>query len=273
MGAIRLILFLCTVYFFLVIIVYFMQRSLQYFPSKDMGDPRLPGLLKMQVVSIKAEDGLENTSWFAPPKEKDGKIIVLFHGNGGNISHRDTKAALFMGHGYGVMLCGYRGYGLNPGNPTEEGLYRDGRAAVKWLEGQGFKIGQMVFYGESLGGGVAVQLATEFQPKHIILEAPFASAADVAKKHYFYLPVDMMMKDRYDSHAKIKNMKASLLIVHGVYDGVIPISQGKKLFEAANHPKEFITIENAGHNNLYEMQAGLPITGWLEKQVRQERQE
>jgi fermentation-respiration switch protein FrsA (DUF1100 family) len=211
-------------------------------------------------------------SWFAPPMEKNGKIIVLFQGNGGNISHRDAKAAKFTGEGYGVLLCGYRGYGQNPGKPTEEGIYRDARAALKWLEKQGYNIGQMVFYGESLGSGVAVQMAVEFQPKHVILEAPFSSAADVAKKHYFYLPVDLMMKDRYDSHAKIKNMKASLLIIHGVYDGVIPISQGRKLFEAANHPKEFIAIENAGHNNLYEMQAGLPVSGWLEKQIQQEQQ-
>lgn len=272
MGAMRLVLFLLVVYSFLVIIVYFMQRSLQYFPSNDMGDPRLPEQLKMQVVTIKTEDGLDNVSWFAPPKEKNGKIIVVFHGNGGNISHRDIKAARLTGEGYGVLLCGYRGYGRNPGNPTETGLYRDARATVKWLEKQGYNIGQMVFYGESLGSGVAIQMATEFNPKHIILEAPFSSALSVAKRHYFYLPVDYMMKDRYDSLAKIGKVKASLLIVHGTLDGVIPISEGRKLFEAANHPKEFITIENAGHNNLYEMQAGLPIAGWLEKQITQEKQ-
>lgn len=272
MGLVRLIPFLLVVYIFLVIIVYFMQRSLQYFPSADMGDPQLPKRLNMQVVTIKTEDGLDIVSWFAPPKEKNGKIIVLFHGNGGNISHRDIKAAKFTGEGYGVFLCGYRGYGKNPGNPTETGLYRDARAAVKWLEKQGYNIGQMVFYGESLGSGVAVQMATEFQPKHIILEAPFSSALSVAKRHYFYLPVDIMMKDRYDSLSKIGKVKASLLIFHGVYDGVIPISEGRKLFEAANHPKEFIAIENAGHNNLYEMQAGQPVSAWLERQIAQEKQ-
>lgn len=270
-GLARLIFFFLVVYVLLVIIVYFYQRSLQYFPSKDMGDPKLAESQKMQVVTIRTEDGLALTSWFAPPKDPADKVIVYFQGNGGNISHRASKAQYFMEKGYGVLLCGYRGYGLNPGNATEEGLYLDARATLKWLEAQGYKTGQLVFYGESLGSGVAVQMAGELQPRQLILEAPFTSAADVAKRAYFYLPVDMLMKDRYDSLAKIKDVKSALLIVHGDHDGVIPLDLGKKLFDAANHPKEFVTIERGGHNDLYDMHAAFPILEWLGKQVEAEK--
>ncbi len=266
---VRGIFFFLSVYALLVVIVYFMQRSLQYYPSKDMGDAGILAMLNMQVVKTKTEDGLELTSWFTPPQEKTGQIIVYFHGNAGNISGRADKAGFYVERGYGIYLAGYRGYGQNPGNPTEKGLYRDARAAIRWLQNAGYEIGQMVFYGESLGSAVAVQMASEFQPKRLILEAPMSSAVDVAKRNYFYLPVDYMMKDRFDSAAKIGKVTASLLIVHGDQDGVVPHALGKKLFEAANHPKEFVTIEHAAHNNLYEFKAGLPIVAWLEKQAEQ----
>jgi uncharacterized protein len=268
----RLIVQLLAFYLLVVILVYFYQRNLQYFPDRAaVGAPKDSGVPEMKLVSVRTSDNLTLAAWFAPPKDKGGKIVVMFHGNAGNIAGRSVKARYFMDRGYGVYLCEYRGFGGNPGSPSEQGLYLDARAGLKWLEEQGYTPGQFVIYGESIGTGVAVQMALEVQPRLVILEAPFSSAADVAKMRYSFLPVDLMLKDRYDSIDKIGKINASLLIVHGDEDPVIPLRFGKKLFEAANHPKEFCTIEAAGHNDLYDHHAGHIICDWLDKQVKDER--
>lgn len=265
-GLVRLAFFILVLYAAIVLAVYIFQRRLQYFPDNDLGDAEAPGILGFKSVKARTSDNFDLVAWFSPPKKKDGRVIVFFHGNGGNIAHRAIKASQMTARGYGVFLCEYRGYGGNPGSPTEEGLYRDGRAALQWLENEGYGIGRLVLYGESIGSGVAVQLAAEVQPRTVILEAPFTSAADVAKRAYPILPVDAMMKDRFDNIKKIGMSKPSLLIVHGDRDEVVPHKLGKKLFEAANHPKEFIAIEHGTHNDLFEHGAGHAILDWLDKQ-------
>ena len=261
----RLAMIGLLVYGLIVLSVYLGQRGMQYFPEKDLGDPALPDALKAKVLKIKTEDGFENVAWFAPPAEEDGKIIIHFHGNGGNISHRAATASFYQKLGYGVLLCEYRGYGGNPGSPTEQGLYRDARACVNYLLDNGYRLDRLVFYGESIGSGVAVQMAVEFQPRRLVLEAPFTSAAAVAKRTYAFLPVDMMMHDRFDSIDKIEKVKTSLLVIHGTDDQIVPYDLGKKLYEAAKHPKEFITVEKAGHSNLYDFKVGEKVVEWLQR--------
>ncbi len=260
------------VYALLVVFVYFYQRHLQYFPDKtNPGAPADSNVPEMSVVYVTTSDGVKLLSWFAPPKKKDGKIAVIFHGNAGNIGGRGIKARYFLDRGYGVFLSEYRGFGGNPGNPTEQGLYNDGRAALKWLEEKGYVPGQFVIYGESIGSGVAVQMALETQPRYLILECPFASALEIAKARYSFLPVEFMMHDRYDSVGKIGKVASSLLIVHGDEDPVVPIDSGKRLFEAANHPKEFCSIAGGGHSDLYDHHAGHIIADWLDQQISGEK--
>lgn len=261
-------------YIALVLVVYLVQRNLQYFPDRTPpGKPADVGLKGMESVTAKTADNIDLVAWFAPPKEKRGKIVIVFHGNAGNIANRAIKAAHFIERGYGVYMCEYRGYGGNAGTPSEEGFYKDGRAALKWLEDKGYSPAQFVLYGESIGTGVAVQMATEVAPKQLILEAPFSSAVDVGKRAYKILPVDILMLDRFDSIGKIEKIKTSLFIIHGDEDTVIPIDLSKKLFERANHPKEFITIERGGHSDLYNHHAGHIIGDWLDKQVKEEHAE
>ena len=268
----RLLLDLLFLYAALVVFVFFYQRRLQYHPDRnDPGAPKDSNVPEMAVIRLITADKLDIYAWFAPPKNRNGKVVVLFHGNAGNLAGRGIKARYFLDRGYGVLLSEYRGFGGNPGTPTEQGLYKDGRAALKWLEDKGYTSGQFVLYGESIGTGVAVQLAREFQPPYLILEAPFSSAVEIGKRSYPFLPVDYMMHDKYESILKIGQVKTSLLIVHGDEDPTIPIESGKKLFEASNHPKEFCSIAGGHHSDLYEHHAGHIVVDWLDKQVAAER--
>lgn len=263
----RLILYIAAAYVLVMVFVYLAQRRLQYHPDRcDPGAPADSGVPEMKTVKVTTEDGLSLLAWFAPPRKEGGKIIVIYHGNAGHIGGRASKARVFLDRGYGVFLCEYRGFGGNSGSPTEAGLYSDARASLKWLEKQGFSPAQFIIYGESIGSGVAVQMALEWHPKILILEAPFTSAADVARQSYFWLPVDYLLKDRFENAAKIKDIHAALLIVHGDMDNVVPHALGKNLYDAANHPKQIITIENGVHNDLYEHHAGHIIADWLKGQ-------
>lgn len=266
--AFRLFVEILAIYLFVVVVVYFYQRHMQYFPyTADPGLPKDAGVPEMSTVHVKTVDGLELVAWFAPPKKKDGKVVVLYHGNAGNIAMRGFKARYFIDRGYGFFLSEYRGYGGNPGDPSEEGLYNDGRAALKWLKEQGYRDSQIVIYGESVGTGVAVQMALEAQPEILVLESSFSSAADAAKRAYPFLPVDLLMHDRYDSIDKIGKIKSNLLIVHGGADNIISIELGKKLFDAARSKKRFFGVKGGGHNDLYDFNVGTLIADWLDKQA------
>jgi len=264
----RLIFMSFVAYAFAVIVIYINQRSMQYFPSRvSPGKPEDNNVPEMREVFVETEDGLKLLAWFAAPAHKNGKIVVYYHGNAGHIGYRAGKARYFMDAGYGVLLLEYRGFARNAGRPSEDGFYKDGRAALRWLEAEGYTPAQYVLYGESIGSGVAVEMARAIQPRYLILEAPFTSAADVAKEKYFFLPVDLLMKDRYDNIKKIANVTSSLLIVHGDEDELINQHQGRKLYEKANHPKEFVSINGGHHADLYEHHAGHVIVAWLDKQV------
>lgn len=270
--AFALLVEILAIYLFVLVITFIFQRHLLYFPYEaDPGPPKESNVPEMSTVRVKTADNLDLVAWFAPPKKEGGKIVVLFHGNAGNIAMRWFKARYFLDRGYGFFLSEYRGYGGNPGDPSEEGLYHDGRAALKWLGEKGYKDSQIVLYGESVGTGVAVQMALETQPEYLILESPFSSAADVAKEAYPYLPVDLLMLDRFDSIDKIGKVKSHLLIVHGSADDIIPPRLAHKLFEAARGKKMLHVIKGAGHNDMYDFNVGTLIADWLDKQVAGEK--
>jgi hypothetical protein len=254
-------------YLLIMAVMYLFQRQLEYSPdTHPPGSPQNSNVPEMREVTATTEDGLKLVAWFAAPKIKGGKIVVLYHGNAGNISGRAIKARAFLERGYGVYMCEYRGFGGNSGFPSEQGFYKDARSALKWLEAQGYSPSQFVIYGESIGSGAAVQMALEIQPKSLILEAPLSSAIDVARMRYPWLPVDLLLKDRFENAAKIDKIHASLLIVHGDEDTVVPIILSQKLFNLAHHPKEYVTVNGGAHSDLYDHHAGHIITQWLDKQ-------
>ena len=230
----------------LLAIMFLLQRSFLYFPSGE-----IPAVTDgMALVETRTADGLELRHWYRPPAQEAAPVVVVFHGNAGNLSHRVSKYIGLAGQGLGVFLVGYRGYGGNPGKPHQDGLLTDGRSALDWLAGQGIGPERVVLYGESLGSGVAVHLAAERPVAGVVLEAPYSSVAEVAQHHYWYLPAKWLILDKWDSVSRVDELSVPLLVVHGERDKVIPARFGKRLFAAAREPKELLLHPEAGHNDL-----------------------
>lgn len=262
-------------YVALTALVYTFQRSLMYFPSRGpLPSPEESGVADMSPVTLRTSDGLSITSWFSVPSGPEGKTVVLFHGNAGTLADRADKARHFLDAGHGVMLVGYRGFSGNPGKPTEPGLYRDARTALQFVKDQGVASRDTVLYGESLGSGIAVQVAYEqaeivrhddgVQPyAGIVLEAPFTSMAEAAAVHYPWLPARYLVRDKYASIHKIDLISAPLYVMHGGRDRTVPQGHGKRLYDHAKEPKQAHWMPEAGHVDLYDHGAAGPLVKWL----------
>jgi uncharacterized protein len=255
---------LLFLYFGLLLILFFVQRQFMYFPDVTRPSPVVFGVADMKAAEVTTSDGLKLAGWYKAPPDAGKPVVILFHGNAGNIGMRNFKARLLIDAGYGALLAEYRGYGGNPGKPTEQGLYADAQAYLAWLEKQGFPPSRVVLYGESLGTGVAVQMAAEKPDyKGLILETPFSSVVSLAQKIYFFAPAWLLVRDRYDNVAKIGKIKVPLLVLHGSIDAVVPYYQGKRLFDAANEPKKMETFPLGNHNDLYNCGAGAKVLSFL----------
>ena len=239
------------------------QRRLMYHPDNSapiLGDAGVPD---MAAVTLKTADGLDLLAWHRSATREGAPTVIYLHGNAGHIGHRGHKARPYLDAGYGVLLVSWRGYGGNPGSPTEQGFYDDARAAFDFLEAQGVAAADIVVYGESIGGGAAVQLATERAIGALVLEAPFTSATDVAQRAYWFLPARYILLDRFESKSKIGDIDAPLFIVHGERDQVVPVDMGRSLLAAANEPKDARFFPGAGHNDLYDYGAAQAVLEFL----------
>jgi fermentation-respiration switch protein FrsA (DUF1100 family) len=241
-----------------------MQKHLMYFPDSTRFNPQEWALKELEPLEEKTEDGLHITSWYRPALAPDKLTIVFFQGNAGHLGYRNYKVRPWLDAGYGVLMVGYRGFG-NPGSPSEEGLYMDAQAAIDAIKAKGVPEDGMVFYGESMGTGVATQMATEYSAAGLILESPYTSVPDVGADRYPLVPVNLLLHDRYDSIDKIKDVHMPLLLLHGELDQVVPVRFGKKLFEAANEPKQAVYIPDAGHNNVYNLKTQQIVLNFLAK--------
>ncbi|MFQ5534102.1 MAG: alpha/beta hydrolase [Sphingomonadales bacterium] len=259
----KFLLAIAVGYAIIVAIAYLMQRRLLYFPNPAMASPAMSDAADMAVVELDSGDGTRLIAWYrgAPPGRP---TIALFQGNAGNIADRAFKARLFLDHGYGVLLAGYRGYGGSGGRPSEGGLIGDGIAALEYLSAQGVSRERLILYGESLGTGVAVRLAARRAVGAIILEAPYSSIVDVAARAYPYLPVGLLLKDRFDSMGPIGDVHAPVLMIHGAEDRVVAPELGARLFAAASDPKQRIVISGAGHNDVFELGGGKAALDFLD---------
>lgn len=229
--------------------MYMNQRQLMYFPALERVSPEQVGLPDVEEVTLRTVANVELTNWYG--RARAGQPTVLFfHGNGGAISHREHRFRELMAEGYGVFVLGYPGYGGNDGNPSESSFREGSLLSYEYLRSSGVASGDIVIYGESIGSGVAVQLAASVNARGLILEAPMSSTIDVAREHYPFLLIRLLLKDTFKSIDYIEHIDMPLLVMHGDSDQVIPIKFGRKLFEKAREPKTFIELKGAGHNDL-----------------------
>lgn len=254
---------LAVAYLLMVGLLFLVQRPLLYHPGYVSSTPEQAGLSRMSEGTVKTADGILLRHWFAPPADAGKPVGILLYGNAAYMEARAQEARSLQQLGYGVLLVSYRGYDGNAGSPTEQGLYADARANVEWLKAHGYQ--NFFFMGQSLGSGVAVQMATEFQPKALILETPYTSMIDAASDHYPFVPVHWLLRDRYDSISKISRIHAPVFIIQGEADEVIPVSQGRALFAAANEPKEAVWLPGAHHNDYYNYGGWPQLTAFLSK--------
>jgi len=231
-----LLLIFLLVYFFIVIGIYLYQRNLLYHPSENnyFGDELL---VSVDKIKIKTQDNIELLSWYHNKNASDYKTILFLHGNAGSLENRIHKINHFKDMKINFLLLSWRGFNGNGGKPTELGLYEDAKSALRWLKSKGILEKNIIIYGESLGTGVATEIAQNKNFSGIILESPFTSMIDAGKNKYPFLPVSFLLKDKYESNKKIKNIKIPILIMHGKVDKIVPFYMGKKMYDLANQPK------------------------------------
>ena len=215
-----------------------------------------------RAIILQTDDGLMIRSFFRAA-DTGKPTLVYFHGNGSSLAGAMAANAMLTERGCGALLVNYRGYGGNPGEPGEEGFYKDGRAAMDWLKAQGVATEDTVLIGNSIGGGTAVQMAREYGAKALILSAPFTSLPDVAADKARWLPVRLLLRDRFDNLAKIGDLPMPVLIQHGSADTLIPLAHGRALADSA-HDATLQVIEGGGHDIAFQPETQSARLHWLE---------
>jgi len=247
-------------YGMLVCSIFTFQRHLMYHPLKAIRPPAEYGLTGFEDMYLEAADGVKLQAWVHKPRP-GFPVIVYFHGNAANLADRASKFGSFTDAGFGLVAVSYRGFGNSEGNPGEEGIYSDARAAIACARDT-LKAPQsrLIYYGESLGSGVAVQMAAEEAPGLLVLEAAYTSVETRSAELYpFVLGVRQLVLDKYDSLSKIKRVHAPLLMLHGQLDPVIPLDHGKTLFATANEPKEMVIYPTVHHADFSAGQTTIPV--------------
>ncbi len=225
------------------------QRRLIYFPSRGPVRSASTLLPNGEDVVLNTDDGIRLGAWYASPSRgKAGPAALICNGNAGDRTLRAPLAAALVRAGTSALLFDYRGYGGNPGRPSEDGLAADARAAHSFLATR-HDPGRIVYFGESLGAAVALRLAIEREPAGLILRSPFTSLADVGRLRYPWLPVGQLLIDRYPSIDRIGRLAAPLLVIAGDRDTIVPAQLSRQLYDAAPEPKRLVIVAGAGHND------------------------
>jgi uncharacterized protein len=232
-------------------LVWLGQRRLIYFPIRDLPTPESLGLERLESVTFTTADDLTLHAWFFPSARQPPRFtVIVFNGNAGNRAYRSDFARALRSQGLAVLLFDYRGFGENPGAPTEQGLAADARAARAYVATRGdVDPGRVVYFGESLGAAVAIGLAAEHPPAALILRSPFTSMVDVGRIHYPLLPVRLLLRDRYPSIDRVPRLRCPLLVIAGNRDSIVPLEQSQRLYDAAVSRKSIEIIDGADHND------------------------
>jgi uncharacterized protein len=262
------VIFVLGAYLVVAISLFVFQRRLIYPADPTRHSPAEAGLDTVQEVNLKAADGETLVAWYAPARPGQ-PTLLYFHGNGGTLLVRAERIRRFLGDGLGVFMPAYRGYSGSTGSPSEAALIADAKLAHDHLLGMGLRPEDIVIYGESLGTGVAVQLAANRRSAGVVLDAPYTSLLDIARHHYRFIPVKFFLLDTFASIDYITRIDAPLLVMHGTEDRVIPLEYGKALYEAADQPKQMAVLRGAGHSDLYAFGAMQIVRRFIDEHIRQ----
>jgi len=254
---VRALAFLAAFYFAVLVVLWSLQSRFVY-PAPQVAPPLTPGY---QEIALKTDDGLTLRAFYRPPGA-GMPTLVYFHGNGGTLRGASVSNGALVEAGVGALLVEYRGYGGNPGTPSEQGLYKDGEAALEWLHARGVSPAETIIAGNSIGGGVATEMAFRHNPAALILIAPFTSLPDAAKANLWWLPVDALMRDSYRNLEKVPRIKAPVLIQHGTADAVIPQLHGRRLAKAAQ-AGTFQSFDRAGHDLSFDVRSQQARRDWV----------
>lgn len=242
----RVALILVSVVLLLLAVLWGYQRQLIYLPDTTA----VAGTVGAKDVVLETSDGVKLGAWLLPPRKPDRRIAVLVaNGNGGNRAGRVPLAQALAAEGLTVLLFDYRGYGGNEGSPSERGLARDVRAAQQYLVEYGVPPERTVYFGESLGAAVVTELATSVAPGGLVLRSPFVDLASVGQAHYPFLPVRLLLRDKFPLAEQLAGVKAPVAVVYGSADSVVPPEQSREVAEAAPTLKDLVEITGADHND------------------------
>jgi uncharacterized protein len=255
MSALLWIVLVLAGYVAALVVLYVFQRALLYLPQRRPVSPAAVGFPEAEEVVLETSDGERVIAWHVPPRPGHA-LVIYFHGNAETIANRTDRHRELIATGAGLLAVSYRGYMGSSGRPTEEGLLHDADAAYGYAASR-HPAERIVLWGHSLGSGVAVALAAKRPVAKLVLEAPFTSTADVARRMFPLVPVRRLMHDQFRSDQRISAVRASILILHGTRDLVVPIALGERLYELAQAPKRFVRYPKGGHDDLDDYGAGI----------------
>jgi len=255
-----LIFILISVWVLLSLLLYILQPKFVYYPFSSLQATPKDAGLNYEEVYLTTSDNLKIHGWFVAHDNPRATMLFL-HGNGGNISHRLEKLLMYNQLGLSVFIIDYRGYGLSEGKPSEQGTYLDAEAAWDYLTKQKkIPASDIIIYGESLGGAVASWLARRVEAGALIIESVFSSVEDMGKHYYPYLPVKLITRIKYPVTKYIREVPYPVLLIHSPADEIVPFAMGKKVYEAANQPKDFLEI-TGDHNSGFLHSGDLYVNG------------
>ncbi len=253
----------------IVLLAWMFQERLIYFPLGDVPPPSQVGLTHVEEVRFPTADGLTLNGWFIrSASSAPTSTVVVFNGNAGHRAYRAPLAKALQEHGVQVLLFDYRGYGDNEGTPTEAGLRADARAVRRYVVSRGdVDAARLIYFGESLGSAVAVALAAEHPPAGLVLRSPFTSLVEVGQIHYPFLPVQLLLRDRFAAIDDIRRVDCPMLVIAGDGDRVVPLDESRRLYDAMPSPKELVIL--AGDHNDIELLAGDDMIAAIVRFLRQ----
>ncbi|MBU2582213.1 MAG: alpha/beta hydrolase [Alphaproteobacteria bacterium] len=254
----------CAIALIIILGAPHLERALMYSPDPTYTKPAEAGLIGVEEETIVTHDGEKLIVWYSPPAPGQPTLLYI-HGNAGSLADRAERIAAYQQFGRGMCVMSYRGYSGSTGKPSERANVLDAVKTYDGLIAKGLQPEDIIAYGESIGSGIAVQLARQRPVAGIILDAPYTSIVDVAELCYPYLPARQMMRDRYETLEHLQYVDAPMLVVHGEADRVIPVEMGRKVAAQAPGVAEIVTFPEAGHSDHYSHGSFEAINSWIDR--------